>query len=141
MQSLGCFIDFVSKHSVTRPIQNSRELVVSHSASLAELPLYGNPLSYWASTNSCSEPLKLRTENELSCPQGGDRVPIVLTRGRRRRMPRRRRGRGGGILRAGNPARRCGRREGRPKGAWGHGRRSRSFPNGGRATPHPSRRK
>src|SRR5712664_2933480 len=56
MQSLGCFIDFVSKHSVTRPIQNSRELVVSHSASLAELPLYGNPLSYWASTNSCSEP-------------------------------------------------------------------------------------
>src|SRR6267378_4242332 len=58
MQSLGCFIDFVSKHSVTRPIQNSRELVVSHSASLAELPLYGNPLSYWASTNSCSEPKK-----------------------------------------------------------------------------------
>src|SRR6267143_1626507 len=56
MQSLGCFIDFVSKHSVTRPIQNSRELVVSHSASLAELPLFGNPLSYWASTNSCSEP-------------------------------------------------------------------------------------
>jgi hypothetical protein len=24
--------------------------------SVAELPLYGNPLSYWASTNSCSEP-------------------------------------------------------------------------------------
>src|SRR6267143_6053814 len=62
MQSLGCFIDFVSKHSVTRPIQNSRELVVSHSASLAELPLYGNPLSYWASTNSCSEP-KFLSEN------------------------------------------------------------------------------
>src|SRR6267378_4135577 len=66
MQSLGCFIDFVSKHSVTRPIQNSRELVVSHSASLAELPLYGNPLSYWASTNSCSEPFFLSPPNTTS---------------------------------------------------------------------------
>ena len=27
----GGFIDFVSKHPVTRPIQNSREFVVAHS--------------------------------------------------------------------------------------------------------------
>jgi amidase len=26
--------------------------------SLAELPLHGNPLSYWVFTNSCSEPSK-----------------------------------------------------------------------------------
>src|SRR5712692_8879653 len=55
--------------------------------------------------------------------------------------PRRRRGRGGGILQVQNRRRRCGRREGRPKVVWGRARRRKSFPSGGTARRHPSHRK
>jgi len=50
--------NFVSKLSVARPIQDSRELVVAHPAESSPTALNGKPLSYWVSTNSCSEPKK-----------------------------------------------------------------------------------
>src|SRR5580700_5187046 len=46
MQCLSCFIDFVSKHSVTRPIQDSREFVVVHSAESSRTTLTTESLSF-----------------------------------------------------------------------------------------------
>jgi len=55
--------------------------------------------------------------------------------------PRRERGRGGGIPGAQSHTLRCERRRGQPKVVWGHRRRRKSFPNGGRgARRHFGRR-
>jgi hypothetical protein len=51
--------------------------------SLAQLPLYGNPLSYCASTNSCSEPrgVALGRKNYLfaGSDSGGERAAAIYS--------------------------------------------------------------
>jgi len=69
--------------------------------SLAELPPDGNPLSYWVSTNSCSEPFKLgnivpdaftpvlvKHTKHLSLEAAGISAALVKVRVYRARMQR-----------------------------------------------------